>query len=111
MLFRSVSQSRYFGQQVNNLTKGDAGQNISKFASSSTESSQITTSMPYISYVDLAIWLNIMYQHAVAAFQSYFVKFPKSADRSAVGFKSWCDSSSSFNDVFVCDGYRLYRDC
>lgn len=30
---------KYFEQQVNNMTKGDAGQNISKFASSSTDSS------------------------------------------------------------------------
>ena len=29
---------KYFEQQVNNLTRGDAGQNISKFASSSKES-------------------------------------------------------------------------
>ena len=43
---------KYFEQQVNNLTKGDAGQNISKFASSSTEASHISTSLPYISYVD-----------------------------------------------------------
>ena len=54
---------KYFEQQVNNLTKGDAGQNISKFASSSTESSKITTSLPYISYVDLGGWLNYMYEH------------------------------------------------
>ena len=33
---------KYFEQQVNNLTKGDAGQNISKFASSSTDASQDT---------------------------------------------------------------------
>ena len=40
-------------------TKGDAGQNISKFASSSTDASQISTSLPYISYVDLGTWLLI----------------------------------------------------
>ena len=39
------------------MTKGDAGQNISKFASSSTDASQISTSLPYISYVDLGTWL------------------------------------------------------
>ena len=62
---------KYFEQQVNNMTKGDAGQNISKFASSSTEASSISTSMPYISYVDLASWLDTMYDHAVAAFSAY----------------------------------------
>ena len=56
---------KYFEQQVNNMTKGDAGQNISKFASSSTDASQISTSLPYISYVDLGNWLAYMVNHAV----------------------------------------------
>lgn len=100
---------KYFEQQVTNLTKGDAGQNISKFASSSTDASKISTSLPYISYVDLAGWLNIMYNHLVSAFDHYFDLFPKKSQRSASHFKAWCESSSQFNDVFVCDGYRLCR--
>lgn len=100
---------KYFEQQVNNMTKGDAGQNISKFASSSVEASSISTSMPYISYVDLAGWLDSMYQHALAAFSAYLKAVPNSNARSAVQFKAWCDKSSSYNDVFVCDGYRLCR--
>ena len=98
---------KYFEQQVNNLTKGDAGQNISKFAMSSTEASQISTSMPYISYVDLAQWLNKMYIHARNAVNAYFTSHSK--DRSALGFKTFCDSSSLYHDVFVCDSYRLCR--
>jgi hypothetical protein len=100
---------KYFEQQVNNMTKGDAGQNISKFASSSTESSKITTSLPYISYVDLASWLNSMYQHAVSAFSAYVNKVNNSEARSIVDFKEWCATSSAYSDVFVCDGYRLCR--
>ena len=98
---------KYFEQQVNNMTKGDAGQNISKFASSSTAASQITTSLPYISYVDLASWLDNMYQHAVKAFSSYVSSVSDAAARSAVGFKDWCAESSCCSDIFVCDGYRL----
>ena len=100
---------KYFEQQVNNMTKGDAGQNISKFASSSTDASQITTSLPYISYVDLADWLNVMYQHALSAIAGYFSAKPNFAARSIANFKHWCDNSSDFSDVFVCDGYRLCR--
>ena len=100
---------KYFEQQVNNLTKGDAGQNISKFASSSTESSKISTSLPYISYVDLGSWLNQMVTHALNACNSYFVAHPTVGDRSASGFKEFCDASSDFSDVFVCDGYRYCR--
>lgn len=100
---------KYFEQQVNNLTKGDAGQNISKFASSSTEASSISTSMPYISYVDLGYWLNLMVTHALNACGSYFVANPSVSARSASGFKIFCDSSSDFSDVFICDGYRYAR--
>lgn len=100
---------KYFEQQVNNMTKGDAGQNISKFASSSTEASQISTSLPYISYVDLGNWLESMYNHALVAVDSYISSKPSVGERSAVGFKSFCDSSQSYSDVFVCDGYRLCR--
>ena len=99
---------KYFEQQVNNMTKGDAGQNISKFASSSTEASSISTSMPYISYVDLASWLETMYEHAVGAFSSYVGR--NSIDYlTAQGFKDFCAKSSIYSDVFVCDGYRLCR--
>ena len=99
---------KYFEQQVNNLTKGDAGQNISKFASSSAAAAQITTSLPYISYVDLASWLETMYNHAVNAFAAYAQK--SSIDSlTAQGFKDFCAESSSYSDVFICDGYRLCR--
>lgn len=100
---------KYFEQQVNNMTKGDAGQNISKFASSSTEASKISTSMPYISYIDLASWLEIMYEHAKAAVDAYFNAHPSNGLRSAEEFAVYCKNSSSYSDVFVCDGYRLCR--
>lgn len=97
---------KYFEQQVNNLTKGDAGQNISKFASSSTEPSQISTSLPYVSYIDLAGWLDIMYKHALSALDTYI---PANSSRSPQGFRDFCSSSTSYSDVFICDGYRLCR--
>lgn len=99
---------KFFEQQVNNMTKGDAGQNISKFASSSTEPSTLTTSMPYISYTDLAQWLWQMYSHLRDAISAY-INANLSASRSAVGFKEFCDSSSLYSDVFICDSYRLCR--
>ena len=98
---------KYFEQQVNNLTVGDAGQNISKFARSSTDASQISINLPYISYVDLGYWLSLMYNHAASAVDTYFNAH--SSGRSAAGFKEFCDSSTSYSDVFVCDGYRICR--
>lgn len=100
---------KYFEQQVNNMTKGDAGQNISKFASSSLEASKITTSLPYVSYADLGYWLSLMYNHALLAVNAYFTAYTSVSSRSASGFKDYCISSSSYSDVFVCDGYRLCR--
>ena len=67
---------KYFEQQVNNMTKGDAGQNISKFASSSTDASQTSTSLPYISYVDLGTWLSYMVDHACVFISQYFFILP-----------------------------------
>ena len=100
---------KYFEQQVNNMTMGDAGQNISKFASSSVDASKITTSMPYISYVDLANWLKSFYETACSAIDDYFSAYPSAAERSAFGFQSFCFSAPKFSSVFVCDGYRLCR--
>ena len=99
---------KYFEQQVNNMTAGDAGQNISKFASSSTEPSTLSTSMPYISYVDLADWLWRMYNHLRDAVNQY-LSGVKPEDATAQGFMEACASSSDYSDVFVCDGYRLCR--
>ena len=99
---------KYFEQQVNNLTRGDAGQNISKFASSSTSPSLITTSLPYISYTDLSYWLRLIYEQSLTAVDAYF-KAASASTRSAAGFKAFCDSSSVYKAVFVCDGYRLCR--
>lgn len=105
---------KYFEQQVNNLTKGDAGQNISKFASSSSQASKITSSMPFISYIDLSDWLAAMFLHAFDAINDYyrdkFISANKPASgATASGFLSYCSSSSSYSDVFICDGYRLCR--
>lgn len=100
---------KYFEQQVNNMTQGDAGQNISKFASSSTAASPVSTSLPYISYIDLASWLDVMYKHLLSAFDAYFDANKNVSSRSAKGFQDYCSSSSTYSDVFICDGYRLCR--
>ena len=94
---------KYFEQQVNNMTKGDAGQNISKFASSSSEAASISTSMPYISYVDLASWLNAMYVHAYDALTHYYEDVFISNGKpltgaSSSGFLAYCRSSTKFSN-------------
>lgn len=103
---------KYFEQQVNNMTKGDAGQNISKFASSSTESSKITTSLPYISYIDLGQWLKSMYDHSLDSIDTFLKSIgvvSKMLDASPSDFLLFCTNSTKFSDIFSCDGYRLCR--
>lgn len=99
---------KFFEQQVNNMVKGDAGQNISKFARSSSEATKISTSMPFISYVDLSTWLNVIYQHTIKAIDAYFA-VTKYEEASATSFIEFCRTSSTYNHVFICDGYRLCR--
>ena len=57
--------------------------------------------------MDLASWLHEMYYHAYKAVDDYFLA--RTSGRSALDFKSFCDASSEYTDVFVCDGYRLCR--
>lgn len=100
---------RYFEQQVNNMTKGDAGQNISKFAVNSNDAETPTTDLPYVSYVNLADWLSQMYRHALDALNRYFTTVGKVTDISPLDFQKFCSDSSTYADIFVCDGYRLCR--
>lgn len=99
---------RYFEQQINNMTEGDAGQNISKVANDSISSSVITTSMPYISYVDLASSLKFMLDKLYAAIDAYMIT-SNSGHRSAMDFYNFCTTRASYSGVFVCEGYRLCR--
>lgn len=99
---------KYFEQQVNNMTMGDAGQNISVIAMNSTDATPLTTSLPYVSYVDLASWLECMHNHALAALNQYLTQV--GVDNSTPsGFRDFCSASAIYKDVFVCDGYRLCR--
>ena len=99
---------KYFEQQVNNLTAGDAGQNISTIALNSSDASPLTTYLPYVSYVDLASWLSLMFDRALSALDSYFTNVGYLEDISPLDFQNTC-ASSSYRDVFVCDGYRFCR--
>ena len=98
---------RFFEQQVNNLTVGDAGQNISKVAFNDSTSAALSTSMPYISYVDLAKYLNVYLQRLYSALDLYFTTV-SSDEMSESDFHESC-IRGPYTDVFVCEGYRLCR--
>lgn len=98
---------RFFEQQVNNMTEGDAGQNIAKIALNSSTSATMSTAMPYVSYVDIAKFLNAYLQRLYSALNLYFTTVESGKD-SMTDFYNSCIHGSFF-DVFVCDGYRLCR--
>lgn len=63
---------KYFEQQVTNMTTGHSGENISRIASSASEDSPITTSMPYLNYTWLSHLLDAMLRVAkIAIYNSY----------------------------------------
>lgn len=114
---------RYFEQQYNNMKKGDAGQNISQIATSSTEESEITTKLPYVGYMNIAHWLKFLYDKSVEAVTSFY-DVTSSTDlkkyRTSSYFYDFCvgrrlpdgNSNSTYvNLVFRGASYRLCRAC
>lgn len=66
---------KYFEQQVNNMTKGQSGENISKIALSFSEDSSITTKMPYLNYSSLADYLfELLQSESSVLFTQYTLK-------------------------------------
>lgn len=78
---------KYFNTQMNNMTKGKDGQDISMFAKSAYETESITTSMPYLNYNDLQIRLQgIITQMVNTIFTKEIMQFAKN---SKLGFVEW----------------------
>ena len=101
---------RYFEQVVNNMTSGQAGQDISMWAKSPTDSSQLSTKLPYVNYSTLEYIISKQYQQAVGFCYSYFVNKPSSP--SATDFYNTIHRGLSttlnehFNEVFFNREYR-----
>lgn len=63
---------KYFEQQVNNMTTGQSGENISQIAQSFSSDSKITTSLPYLNYSTLADYLfELLQTESQTLFRSY----------------------------------------
>lgn len=63
---------KYFEQVVNNMTEGNNGQNISKFASDFSSSEVLDTELPYVSYSYLSDCLSyLLYATAEQIFSAY----------------------------------------
>lgn len=101
---------RYFEQVVNNMTSGQAGQDISMFASSPTDSSNLSTKLPYVNYSDLVHLIYMQYLQSVGFCYSYFMGHPDNP--SPTDFYNTIHRGLStelnehFNEVFFNREYR-----
>lgn len=56
-----------------------------------------------VRYGDSFLTLKMGLQNQV----DYFYATPNFAGKASLAsFKDWCDDSSAYSDIFVCDGYR-----
>nr|DAU10095.1 MAG TPA: Major capsid protein [Microviridae sp.] len=79
---------KYFEQQVNNMTTGPSGENISRIALSASENSPITTGMPYLNYSWFANVLDSMLRSCSVAIYSAY----------QAGKKTYQDIADSLDD-------------
>lgn len=101
---------RYFEQVVNNMTAGQAGQDISMWAQSPKDSSKLSTKLPYINYNDLEYIIWKQYQQAAGFCYSYFMSHPASPSPSDFYNSIHRGLSSSLNEHFnQCFFNREYR--
>ena len=101
---------RYFEQVVNNMTSGQAGQDISMWASSPTDSSKLSTKLPYVNYQKLEYIIWKQYQQAAGFCYSYFMNHPSSPSPSdfynTIHRSYSADLNLHFNEVFFNREYR-----
>lgn len=104
---------RYFEQVVNNMTSGQAGQDISTFAASPVASSPISTKLPFVNYNDLVNVIKVLYNKAVDVVYRYFQSFGYEATPEAFyEYARIQHSSSSLNEHFNYVFFnREYRYC
>nr|DAG78904.1 MAG TPA: Major capsid protein [Microviridae sp.] len=109
---------RWFPEVYRNMPVGAAGQNITKIAQSSSESTQIGSKLPVFNLSDIKTVLSSLYDTALSAVDEWISSlsdFQKSS-ATVVDFYNYCESdpkSASYvkwhNKVFYFNGYRLCR--
>lgn len=102
---------KYFEQVVNNMTEGNNGQNISKFAEDFSSPQNLGTSLPYISYNYLCDSLSYMlYATAEKIFAAY--NSFKSTNKDLTDITLYLDylesSSETSSDRVVVNGVLRY---
>lgn len=86
---------KYFEQVVNNMTEGQSGENISRFAASATLEEKLGTRLPYISYLDLCRMVQSQLDTCVDRLSAYFkhrIASSSSADLSSITYDDYLRS-------------------
>lgn len=63
---------KYFEQVINNMTEGQFGENIAKFAASASAADKLGTSLPYIGYNDLVNMISYQLETCLSSLYSYY---------------------------------------
>lgn len=110
---------RWFPEVYRNMPVGAAGQNITKIAQSSSESTQIGSKLPVFNLSDIKDVLYTLYNLSLNAVSSWLSSVSTSEKRlqlTVVDFYNYCESdpkSASYiswhNKVFYYNSYRLCR--
>ena len=99
---------KYFEQVVNNMTEGQSGQNISRFAKSFDKPEDLGTSLPYISYSDICtILAELLYVTRDRIFTCY--NYLKGNNKDVSDVNSYIDYLSiQSSDKIICFGVLRY---
>lgn len=63
---------KYFEQVVNNMTEGQSGENIAKFAASASSADKLGTSLPYIGYNALVNMISYQLETCLSELYNYY---------------------------------------
>lgn len=98
---------KYFEQVVTNMTEGQSGENISKFAASASSADKLGTSLPYIGYLDLIKVIDAQLSACLNAIYTHFHSVSSSilpADALNISYQGYMNvlstSHLSRNDSF-----------
>lgn len=102
---------KYFEQVVNNMTEGNSGQNISKFAEDFSSPQALGTSLPYVNYSYLCDILgNLLYNTAAYIFNYYTVLKGNGQDYTDITLyiKHLSNPAETDNHRFMTNGVFRY---
>lgn len=104
---------KYFEQVITNMTEGQSGENISKFAASASSADKLGTSLPYIGYLDLIRAIDAQLSSCLSAIYGNFKSVLDSAlpnDALDISYQGYMNVLSAAH-LSRNDSYRYSSFC